>query len=203
MVKVLQATAFLEERRSLPRLFGFSDEPDYIGKEIVKCMDLAKDGIHAVLLVLSVQSRFSSGEQAAVLIFQKFFGEKLKDYIIVVFTGGDVLKDQSLDEYLDNGCPDPLKIKDYLLSSFCPIYLHPIFRSWELAYIILYISSILVLQLFCPKMVRLVSLLWILLCFSGFLLFCTLFLKIHLLPYISCWPVILVIFNALYQKNVL
>ncbi|KAH0664253.1 hypothetical protein KY284_029184 [Solanum tuberosum] len=70
-------------------------------------MDLAKDGIHSVLLVLSVQSRFSSEEQAAVLTFEKFFGEKFKNYMIVVFTGGDVLKDQSLDEYLlDNGCPD-------------------------------------------------------------------------------------------------
>ncbi|XP_049410374.1 immune-associated nucleotide-binding protein 9-like [Solanum stenotomum] len=93
-----------------PGLFGFSDEQDFIGKEIVKCMDLAKDGIHSVLLVLSVQSRFSSEEQAAVLTFEKFFGEKFKDYMIVVFTGGDVLKDQSLDEYLlDNGCPDYLK----------------------------------------------------------------------------------------------
>ncbi|KAG5601762.1 hypothetical protein H5410_033132 [Solanum commersonii] len=81
-----------------------------------KCMDLAKDGIHSVLLVLSVQSQFSSEEQAAVLTFEKFFGEKFKDYMIVVFTGGDVLKDQSLDEYLlDNGCPDCLLIKDYLL----------------------------------------------------------------------------------------
>ncbi|XP_049357007.1 immune-associated nucleotide-binding protein 8-like, partial [Solanum verrucosum] len=83
-------------------LFGFSDEQDFIGKEIVKCMDLAKDGIHSVLLVLSVQSRFSSEEQAAVLTFEKFFGEKFKDYMIVVFTGGDVLKDQSLDEKLSD-----------------------------------------------------------------------------------------------------
>lgn len=73
------------------------------------------DGIHAVLLVLSVRSRFSREEQAAVQIFQEFFGEKIRDYMVVVFTGGDELEDsdESLDEYLGNDCPVPLKVKYY------------------------------------------------------------------------------------------
>lgn len=42
-------------------LFDFSAETEFIGKEIVKCINMAKDGIHAVLVVLSVKTRFSEG----------------------------------------------------------------------------------------------------------------------------------------------
>ncbi|XP_070035499.1 immune-associated nucleotide-binding protein 9-like [Nicotiana tomentosiformis] len=94
-----------------PGLFDFSGEPEVIGKEIVKCMDLAKDGIHAVLLVLSVRTRISREEQAAVQSFQEFFGNKISDYMIVVFTGGDELEesDETLDGYLGGcDCPEPL-----------------------------------------------------------------------------------------------
>ncbi|XP_075076935.1 immune-associated nucleotide-binding protein 9-like [Nicotiana tabacum] len=91
-----------------PGLFDFSADPGIVGNEIVKCVDLAKDGIHAVLLVLSVRSRFSREEQATVQSFLEFFGNKISDYMIVVFTGGDDLEynDVTLDDYLG---ADPLK----------------------------------------------------------------------------------------------
>ncbi|KAH0658961.1 hypothetical protein KY285_027512 [Solanum tuberosum] len=93
-----------------PGLFDFTGEPDVIGKEIVKCMELAMDGIHAVLLVLSVRTRFSREELAAIQSFQEFFGQKIRDYMIVVFTGGDEFEDsdEALDEYLGKECPEPL-----------------------------------------------------------------------------------------------
>ncbi len=47
-------------------LFDFSAESDFVGREIVKCIDLAKDGIHAVLIVYSVRTRFSQEEGAAL-----------------------------------------------------------------------------------------------------------------------------------------
>ncbi|TMW92436.1 hypothetical protein EJD97_013066 [Solanum chilense] len=94
-----------------PGLFDFTGEPDVIGKEIVKCMELAMDGIDAVLLVLSVRTRFSREELAAIQCFQEFFGEKIRDYMIIVFTGGDELddSDEALDDYLGKDCPEPLK----------------------------------------------------------------------------------------------
>ncbi|XP_019261454.1 PREDICTED: immune-associated nucleotide-binding protein 9-like [Nicotiana attenuata] len=98
-----------------PGLFDFSGEPEVIGKEIIKCMDLAKDGIHAFLLVLSVRTWFSREEQAAVQSFQEFFGNRISDYMIVVFTGGDELEDsdETLDGYLGNDCPEEtLKLCD-------------------------------------------------------------------------------------------
>lgn len=101
-------------------LFDFSAEPEFIGKEIVKCIDMAKDGIHAVLVVLSVRSRFSREEEAAVQSLRKFFGSKISDYMIVVFTGGDDLEenDETLEDYLGRACPEPLKVgRNYCLSS--------------------------------------------------------------------------------------
>ncbi|KAH6789020.1 P-loop containing nucleoside triphosphate hydrolases superfamily protein [Perilla frutescens var. hirtella] len=94
-----------------PGLFDFSAEPEFIGKEIVRCIDMAKDGIHAVLVVLSVRSRFSREEESAVLSLRKFFGSKITDYMVVVFTGGDDLEEneETLDDYLGRDCPEPLK----------------------------------------------------------------------------------------------
>ncbi|KAG8378501.1 hypothetical protein BUALT_Bualt08G0143700 [Buddleja alternifolia] len=111
----LQRTV-LEDGRILnvidtPGLFDFSAQPEFIGKEIVKCINMAKDGIHAILVVLSVRSRFSREEEAAVESLRKFFGSKISDYMIVVFTGGDDLEENedTLDDYLGRDCPEPLK----------------------------------------------------------------------------------------------
>ncbi|KAM7266540.1 hypothetical protein ACFE04_004437 [Oxalis oulophora] len=93
-----------------PGLFEFS-ESEVFGREIVKCIDLAKDGIHAVLVVFSLRTRFSQEEAAAVYSLQTLFGTKIFDYMIVVFTGGDELEDndQTFEEYLAHGCPQLLK----------------------------------------------------------------------------------------------
>ncbi|MBA0585767.1 hypothetical protein Gorai_016532, partial [Gossypium raimondii] len=62
-----------------PGLFDASVESEFIGKEIAKCIDIAKDGIHAVAV-----------------------------YIIIVFTNGDALEeDVTLKDYLDDS-PQPL-----------------------------------------------------------------------------------------------
>ncbi|KAL6512143.1 hypothetical protein OROGR_021740 [Orobanche gracilis] len=94
-----------------PGLFDFSDELEVIGREIVKCICMAKDGIHALLVILSVRSRFSREEAAAIETLRKFFGSKISDYMIVVFTGGDDLEEngETLDDYLGRDCPEPLK----------------------------------------------------------------------------------------------
>lgn len=78
---------------------------------------MAKDGIHAVLVVFSVRTRFSQEEEAALRSLQTLFGSKIFDYMIVVFTGGDELEDndETLDDYLGRECPQPLKVTSYLL----------------------------------------------------------------------------------------
>ncbi|KAF8025489.1 hypothetical protein BT93_F2355 [Corymbia citriodora subsp. variegata] len=94
-----------------PGLFDISAGIDFVGKEIVKCIDLAKDGIHAVLVVFSVRTRFSEEEEAALRSLRTLFGSKIIDYMIVVFTGGDELEDndETLEDYLGRECPQPLK----------------------------------------------------------------------------------------------
>lgn len=94
---------------------------------------MAKDGIHAVLVVLSVRSRFSREEEAAVESLRKFFGSNISDYMIVVFTGGDDLEenDETLDDYLGRDCPEPLKVKhaNQILLLITP--LHICFYLWS------------------------------------------------------------------------
>ncbi|TYH34778.1 hypothetical protein ES332_D13G147900v1 [Gossypium tomentosum] len=94
-----------------PGLFDFSAGSEFIGKEIVKCIDLAKDGIHSVLVVFSVRTRFSQEEEAALRSLQTLFGSKIVNYMIVVFTGGDELEEneETLEDYLGRECPQPLK----------------------------------------------------------------------------------------------
>lgn len=94
-----------------PGLFDISAGIDFVGKEIVRCIDLAKDGIHAVLVVFSVRTRFSEEEEAALRSLRTLFGSKIINYMIVVFTGGDELEDndETLEDYLGRECPQPLK----------------------------------------------------------------------------------------------
>ncbi|XP_076948668.1 immune-associated nucleotide-binding protein 9-like [Bidens hawaiensis] len=108
-------TAVLEDGQMLnvidtPGLFDSSVDTEYIGKEIVKCINMARDGIHAVLVVLTVRNRFSKEEEAAISSLRTLFGSKINDYMIVVFTGGDELEEneQTLEEFLDD-CPVSLK----------------------------------------------------------------------------------------------
>jgi len=96
------------------RILGlfYSSAEESIGKEVVKCIDLARDGIHAILVVLSVRARFSKEEEAAVQSLQTFFGPKIANYMIVVFTGGDELEDddETIEDYLGRECPESLQV---------------------------------------------------------------------------------------------
>lgn len=86
-------------------------ENDLIADEIISCMNRDRDGIHAFLLVFSVRSRFSKEEEAAINCLVMFFGEKVYDYLIVVFTGGDLLdKDNETLQNFLHDCPDKLKV---------------------------------------------------------------------------------------------
>ncbi|CAM6126104.1 unnamed protein product [Calypogeia fissa] len=94
-----------------PGLFDPTMPADFVMKEIMKCLDLAKDGVHALLLVLSVRNRFTAEEAAAVESLQTIFGEKVVNYMILIFTGGDELEEneQTLGDYLRDGAPDFLR----------------------------------------------------------------------------------------------
>ncbi|KAL7154125.1 hypothetical protein ABFS83_04G213600 [Erythranthe nasuta] len=93
-------------------MFDCSAESKYIGKEIAKCINLAKDGIHAILLIVSIRTDCSREEAAGVFMLRAFFGAKIIDHMIVVFVGGDELEeyDKTLDDYLSRDCDHHLKV---------------------------------------------------------------------------------------------
>ncbi|GKD63107.1 immune-associated nucleotide-binding protein 9-like protein [Tanacetum coccineum] len=66
-----------------PGLFDSSIATEYVRKEILSCINLAPNGIHAVLVVLSVSSRITNEEEAAISTLLGLFGRKICDYIIL------------------------------------------------------------------------------------------------------------------------
>ncbi|XP_057817477.2 immune-associated nucleotide-binding protein 9 [Cryptomeria japonica] len=83
---------------------------EYLQNEVAKCVDLAKDGVHGVLYVVSVKNRFTEEEAGLLNSLQFLFGPEIVKYVVVVFTGGDELENDcsSLDEYL-NDCQPQLE----------------------------------------------------------------------------------------------
>jgi AIG1 family len=98
-------------------MFDWSVGSEETGKEIVKCVNLAKDGIHAVIMVFSIRSRFSEGEETTLERLQMFFGDRIVDYMILVFTGGDDLEEDetTFTEYLSR-VPTPVQVNFFTLS---------------------------------------------------------------------------------------
>ncbi|XP_047064269.1 immune-associated nucleotide-binding protein 9-like [Lolium rigidum] len=72
-----------------PGFFDMESTAEDIRKEIAKCMDKAKDGIHAILLVFSAASRLSCEDENTIESIKLFFGDKILDHAILVFTHGD------------------------------------------------------------------------------------------------------------------
>uniref|UniRef100_A0A9I9DRC2 AIG1-type G domain-containing protein n=1 Tax=Cucumis melo TaxID=3656 RepID=A0A9I9DRC2_CUCME len=94
-----------------PGVFDLSLGVDYAAREIVRCINMTKEGIHAIVIVFSVRNRFSREEESIVRTLQVLFGTKIIDYSILLFTGGDDLEedDNTLEYYLTHDSPDSLK----------------------------------------------------------------------------------------------
>ncbi|CAA7045229.1 unnamed protein product [Microthlaspi erraticum] len=94
-----------------PGLFDLTVSADILSREVMNCLTMAKEGIHAVLFVLSTRGGITQEEEFTLNALQRIFGNRILDYFIVVFTGGDELEAEelTLDDYLLEGCPEFLK----------------------------------------------------------------------------------------------
>ncbi|CAA7033289.1 unnamed protein product [Microthlaspi erraticum] len=90
-----------------PGLFSLLPSNEATIREILKCSRLAKEGINAVLMVLSLRNRLTEEEKSALLVLKILFGSDIVDYMILVFTNEDSLDDNSdtMKDYLEE-CPD-------------------------------------------------------------------------------------------------
>ncbi|XP_057675035.1 GTPase IMAP family member 9-like, partial [Corythoichthys intestinalis] len=87
-----------------PGILDTAKDPEFIGKELTKCIHVTSPGPHVFLLVLQV-GRFTEEEENSVQALQKLFGPEISRYMIVLFTRGDELGGVTIQEYVKNGHP--------------------------------------------------------------------------------------------------
>ncbi|XP_042366005.1 GTPase IMAP family member 9-like [Plectropomus leopardus] len=88
-----------------PGILDTKKTPKFIQTEIVKCVEVSSPGPHVFLLVIQV-GRFTTEEKNSVEALQKLFGPKANQYMIVLFTRGDDLGNQSIQQYVNTGSED-------------------------------------------------------------------------------------------------
>ncbi|XP_063046069.1 GTPase IMAP family member 9-like [Engraulis encrasicolus] len=86
-----------------PGVLHTDRDPTEVEEEIRKSIQLSAPGPHAFLLVTKV-GRFTDDDQNAVRALQKIFGERVKDYMIILFTGVDFLG-ESISEFVEEQDP--------------------------------------------------------------------------------------------------
>lgn len=91
-----------------PGILDAEMDPIKVEQEIKLCTKLAAPGLHAILVVLSL-NRFDKGDVEVLKFVVKLFGDNCLSFIIVLFTHGDSLltKKTTLEEELKDA-PEPL-----------------------------------------------------------------------------------------------
>ncbi|XP_048035365.1 GTPase IMAP family member 8-like [Megalobrama amblycephala] len=71
-----------------------------IQREISNCISMILPGPHVFIIVLNLGQRFTQEEATSVKIIQETFGEKSLKYTMVLFTRGDYLKNNTIEQCL-------------------------------------------------------------------------------------------------------
>ncbi|XP_048236723.1 immune-associated nucleotide-binding protein 1-like [Haliotis rufescens] len=92
---------------------GFCDtgrSAEDIKDEVCLCVTKSSPGIHAILFVVTVASRFTDEDEKTINAFLQCFGEECRKHILVIFTRKDDLdkKKTTIDEFVRT-CPESLQ----------------------------------------------------------------------------------------------
>ncbi|XP_065134323.1 uncharacterized protein [Paramisgurnus dabryanus] len=82
-----------------PGLFDTKTQKEQVLEEIMKCVSLSSPGPHAFIIVLSL-GRLTQEETDTIDLIRMFFGPKVAQFSIVLFTRGDDLEDKSIEDYV-------------------------------------------------------------------------------------------------------
>ncbi len=83
-----------------PGLFDTALSKEKVQEEIVKCVSLSAPGPHVFIIVLSV-GRFTNEEKNTVDLIKMIFGPSAAQFSIVLFTRGDDLKNETIEQYVE------------------------------------------------------------------------------------------------------
>ncbi|XP_052074063.1 GTPase IMAP family member 4-like [Mytilus californianus] len=81
-----------------PGLFDTGMKTVDVTKEVVKCIGITSPGPHAIIFVVPLAVRFTKKEEATALQFINVFGEKLMNYMVIIFSHGDKIIDKMITE---------------------------------------------------------------------------------------------------------
>lgn len=102
VTKQCQRSSEVEARISVidtPGLFDTELSESSLMKRLVECIALSSPGPHAFLLTIAL-GRFTQEEKEAVDRIQAIFGERASQHTIILFTHGDHLKGDCIEDYI-------------------------------------------------------------------------------------------------------
>ncbi|VDI10134.1 Hypothetical predicted protein, partial [Mytilus galloprovincialis] len=106
-----------------PGMFDTGKTQKEVTTEIVKCINMTSPGIHAILLTINLDGRFTPEEQETVKEFVAHFGEDLYKYLIVVFTKADLFEGgntNSLRDFIESGPSELIAILNFCGNRYIP-----------------------------------------------------------------------------------
>ena len=98
-----------------PGIFDTQTDTDIVKEEIRKYIKIAAPGPHAILFVMNLADRYKREDYEALTTFCSYFGEKLLDHVITVFTHADTIQGHNItfDAHIDKSPPQLKELLQY------------------------------------------------------------------------------------------